>query len=141
VNPFVTLWQEQPLIAVHLSVAVLALLTGTLQMALAKGTPSHRVRGWVFVVFMGTTALTSVFIRDEHLPNIAGYTPIHIFTVVTLVFLPLGVWHARRGRIKAHRGVMKGVFFGACVTAGIFTLVPGRILGDLVWKQWLGVLA
>jgi uncharacterized membrane protein len=30
-------------------------------------------------------------------------------------------------------------YFGACVAAGAFTLLPGRILGQLVWGQWLGL--
>ena len=139
-NPFARLWQDHPLIVVHLAAALMAIVVGTVQMVRAKGTSSHRAIGWGFVALLGATALTSVFIRDRQLPNIGGYTPIHIFTAVALVALPLGVWHARRGNLKAHRGTMSRLFYGACITAGIFTLVPGRFLGDLVWKHWLGVL-
>jgi uncharacterized membrane protein len=35
---------------------------------------------------------------------------------------------------------MRGLYFGACVVAGVFTLLPGRYLGGLLWKQWLGVV-
>jgi uncharacterized membrane protein len=30
---------------------------------------------------------------------------------------------------------MRGPFFGACVLAGLFTLLPGRFLGRLLWQQ------
>jgi uncharacterized membrane protein len=36
---------------------------------------------------------------------------------------------------------MTRLYFGACVLAGIFTLLPGRFLGQLLWKHALGVTA
>jgi len=33
------------------------------------------------------------------------------------------------------------LFIGACVDAGLFTLLPGRTLGDLLWKHGLGLIA
>jgi uncharacterized membrane protein len=35
---------------------------------------------------------------------------------------------------------MVSLYLGACVTAGAFTLLPGRYLGQLIWGQWLGLL-
>jgi uncharacterized membrane protein len=137
-QPFIDLAQQRPLIALHLASAVLALLAGSVVMLRPKGTFSHRRLGWGFVVLLGVTALSSVFIRDDHLPNIAGYTPIHAFTLLTAVFLPLGIWRIRKGRVQAHRSTMTGLFFGACVVAGLFTLLPGRFLGNLLWQQVLG---
>ena len=135
----IELAHQRPLIALHLASAVLALLVGTVVMLRPKGTFSHRTLGWGFVVLLGATALTSVFIRDYGMPNLAGYTPIHAFTVWTSVLLPLGIWRIRHGRVEAHRRTMRGLFFGACVIAGLFTLLPGRFLGNLLWKQTLGL--
>lgn len=126
---------RQPLVALHLTAALLSLAVGTLLMLRRKGTFSHRTLGWTFVAAMGVTALTSAFIFDRHLPNIAGLTPIHLLTLVTAVALPLGVRHARRGDVASHRRLMTRLFFGACVTAGLFTLVPGRFLGNLLWQD------
>lgn len=137
---FITLFQTRPLIAVHLVAALLALLVGAVVMVRRKGTFSHKTLGWMFVTLMGSTALASAFIRDYHFPNIAGYTPIHFFTAFTAIYLPIGVWRIRHGNVAGHRGVMRGLFFGGCVVAGIFTLMPGRFLGDLLWKQWLGLV-
>ena len=39
----------------------------------------------------------------------------------------------------AHRKIMLGLFFGACAAAGLFALLPGRFLGDLLWKHTLGL--
>jgi uncharacterized membrane protein len=30
---------------------------------------------------------------------------------------------------------MQGLFWGACVIAGVFTLLPGRFLGSVLWKN------
>lgn len=133
--------ERQPLIALHLAAALVALLVGTVVMLRRKGTFSHRTLGWVWVTLMGTTAITSAFIRDYNLPNIAGYTPIHFFTAYTAVYVPLGIWRIRQGNVTAHRKIMKGLFIGACVVAGLFTLLPGRFLGKLLWTQWLGLLS
>ena len=40
--------------------------------------------------------------------------------------------------ITGHRKAMRGLYWQACVGAGVFTLLPSRFLGQLVWGQWLG---
>ena len=136
---FIQLAQQHPLIALHLACAVLALIAGAVVLARRKGTSSHRVLGWSFVVLLGGATLTSAFIRDTHFPNIAGYTPIHVLTIVTAIFLPLGVWRIRTGQVEAHRRTMTRLYIGACVVAGLFTLLPGRFLGNLQWRQGLAL--
>ena len=132
--------QQRTLIALHLA-GVLALVAGSVVTARPKGTYSHRTLGWAFLALLALTALSSVFIRDHLSPNIAGYAPIHLFTMATAIFVPLGIWHVRHGHVQAHRRTMRRLFIGACVVAGLFTLLPGRILGDLLWKQGLGLSA
>jgi uncharacterized membrane protein len=139
-DAFIALAGHHPLIALHLAAALLALVAGGLVMARRKGTPLHRVLGWSFVGTLGLAALSSAFIRDTHLPNIAGFTPIHVFTVLVLVGLPRAIWQIRRGNVVGHRRTMQGLFIGGCVVAGVFTLLPGRFLGDLLWHQALGLV-
>jgi uncharacterized membrane protein len=133
VNPFIGLLQRHPLIFFHLVTAVSALLLGAVILSRRKGTFSHRTLGWAWVLLMGSTALATAFIRDYRLPNIGGYTPIHFFTLFVAVLLPYAIWQIRRGNVRAHRRAMKGVFIGGCLVAGIFTLLPGRFLGSLLW--------
>lgn len=133
--------ETRPLIALHLFAAVLAFVVGAVVLARRKGTPNHKALGWFWAVLIFTTALTSVFIRDYRLPNIAGYTPIHLLTVTAAIVLPYGIVQIRRGRVGAHRNAMTRLFIGACGIAGFFALLPGRFLGNLVWKHALGVIA
>ncbi len=135
-----SLLQRHPLVFFHLVTALGALLLGAAILARRKGTGSHRLLGWTWVALMGSTALASGFIRDYQLPNIAGFTPIHTFTVLVAVLLPRGIWQARHGQLVGHRRTMKGLYLGACVLAGVFTLLPGRFLGRLLWQQGLGMM-
>ena len=116
------------------------LVLGPSPRARRKGTGSHRALGWAWVALMGSTTIASGFIRDFHLPNIAGITPIHAFTLLVAIKLPRGIWHIRRGNVVAHQQAMRGLFIGACVLAGLFTLLPGRFLGRLLWQQGLGLM-
>ena len=134
------LLQSHPLVFFHLVTALAALLLGSVILLRGKGNGSHRALGWSWVALMGSTTLATAFIRDYQMPNIAGFTPIHAFTVLAAVLLPRGIWHIRHGNIQAHRKTMGGLYLGACLLAGLFTLLPGRFLGNLLWKQALGVI-
>jgi uncharacterized membrane protein len=132
-NTTLGLMHRHPLIFFHLVTAVAALLLGIVMLSRRKGTTSHRALGWIWVTLMGSTALASVFIRDYRLPNLYGYTPIHSFTLLVAVLLPLALWYIRRGNVRGHRKTMTGLYIGACIVAGLFTLLPGRFLGSLLW--------
>jgi uncharacterized membrane protein len=138
IDHFAAMWQRHPLIFFHLVTALLALLLGAVMLARRKGTRSHKALGWTWVVLMGSTALASAFIRDYGMINLAGITPIHAFTVLTAVSLPRGIWAIRHGDVAAHRRCMTRLYVGACVLAGVFTLLPGRFLGHLLWRHALG---
>ena len=84
--------------------------------------------------------LSSLFIRDFQLPNIWGYTPIHLLVPVTLLSLFRSFRFLAEGNIQGHRKTMQWLYALACIVTGAFTLVPSRYLGQLVWGQWLGWL-
>ena len=98
-----------------------------------KGTSSHRWLGWTWVLLMSGAALSSVFIRDHQLPNVLGFTPIHLLTLTVAVLLPLAIVFIKRGNVRGHRRTMQGLYIGGCVVAGLFALLPGRFLGSLLW--------
>ena len=50
-----------------------------------------------------------------------------------LAMLPLAVLHARRHRVGRHRNAMIAIFAGALVVAGLFTLMPSRIMHAVVF--------
>jgi len=136
--------QMTPLIAVHMSAALGALVLGPIAIWARKGAVRrprvHRAFGYGFVTLMLAASISSVFIRDYRLPNIAGYTPIHVLIPVTLLALCNSFIALHKGNITMHRTTMVWLYLGACVTAGAFTLLPSRYLGQLLWGQWLGLL-
>jgi uncharacterized membrane protein len=135
-----TFIEQKPVVFVHLSAAIGALLLGIYLLTRKKGDTSHRIGGWVWVLLMGTTAVSSAFIPNTGTFNFYGFGPIHLFTLFVAVMLPRAVYYARTHRIDAHRKAMRGLMIGGCVIAGLFTLLPGRILGNLLWHQALGII-
>jgi uncharacterized membrane protein len=134
--------QLTPLIAVHMGCAIAATAIGPVALwarrSGAKARPRlHRAAGHAFVLLMLATAITALFIRDHKLPNWQGFTPIHLLIPLTLAALAYAFWSLGRGRIAQHSRTMRRVYFGACVTAGLFTLVPGRLIGDWFWQRVL----
>jgi uncharacterized membrane protein len=136
-----------PLIAAHALAAGLAVPLGALALLArpgsrlhkAIGARLHKAMGYAWAVLMLVAALTGAFIRDFGLPNINGYTPIHLLVVVTVVTVPLGVWLAITRRFEAHRRVMLNTYWGACIVAGAFTLLPSRLIGRWLWHDTLGI--
>lgn len=136
--------QLTPLIAIHMSAAIAAIAVGPLALWARKGRQQrprlHRAFGYAWVTLMLATAISAIFIRDFALPNIAGYTPIHLLVPIVLLMLVGAFWFLARGNINGHRRTMQNLYLGACVISGGFTLLPGRFLGDLVLGQWLGLI-
>jgi hypothetical protein len=67
------------------------------------------------------------------MPNIAGFTPIHLLVPLTIFSLVQAFRFLARGDIAAHARTMRLLYLGACVVAGLFTLLPQRYLGRLLW--------
>ena len=136
--------QLTPLIAVHMSAAIGAVAIGPValwaRMGRSKRPMLHRAFGYAWVTLMLVTAVSAVFIRDFDLPNIAGYTPIHLLVPFTLANLALAFRYLVHKNTTGHRITMQSLYVGACVIAGAFTLLPSRYLGQLIWGQWLGLL-
>jgi uncharacterized membrane protein len=129
-----------PAILVHLVFALAALVTGPLALLARKGTRWHRAAGYMWVTLMLGAALSTLFIRDFRLPNLAGYTPIHLITIGTLAGLGAAMVAIARRNIRRHRQAMWGAYLGGCVVAGLLALLPGRFLGHWLWHETLGLL-
>ena len=131
-----------PTIAVHLSLALSAVAIGPWVLWTRLGATTrpqlHRALGYAWVTCMLGAALTGVFIRDFRLPNLWGYTPIHLLIPLTCWSLYRAFRFLALGNIPGHRKTMQWLYFNACIVAGAFTLLPGRYLGQLIWGQWLG---
>ncbi len=80
---------------------------------------------------MAAVAVSSFWIHQIRLVGL--WSPIHLLSIFTLVVLPLAVWRAHQHRVADHRRIMISLFAGALVLAGLFTLVPGRIMHTVVF--------
>ena len=127
------LLEAQPAIPVHAFAAMAAFVLGVVQFAAPKGTLPHRTIGWIWVVLMLAVALSSFWIRQIKLWG--PWSPIHLLSIFTLVIVPIGVWRAHRHDVSGHSKTMVLTFAGALVIAGLFTLLPGRIMHAVATGQ------
>ncbi|MCG2628342.1 DUF2306 domain-containing protein [Bradyrhizobium sp. WYCCWR 13023] len=120
-----------PAIPLHAFAAMAAFVLGLVQFAAPKGTLPHRTIGWIWVALMAVVAASSFWIHEIRL--VGSFSPIHLLSIFTLVMLPLAVWRAHTHRVTDHRRIMILMFAGALVVAGLFTLLPGRIMHHVVF--------
>src|SRR5262249_29915980 len=120
-----------PATQIHAFAAMAAFALGLMQIAAPKGTLPHRTVGYIWVALMVVVAGTSFWIHDLRVWG--PWSPIHLLSIFTLAMLPLAIVHARRHRVDRHRNAMIAIFTGALVVAGLFTLLPGRIMHAVVF--------
>lgn len=118
-------------IQVHAFAAMAAVLLGLVQFVAPKGTLPHRQVGWTWVGLMVVVAASSFGITSAS--NGGRYSWIHGLSAYVLLMLPLAVLAARRGNPGRHRTAMAALFAGGLVIAGAFTMLPGRIMGAVVF--------
>lgn len=119
-------WLEvRPLLWLHLASVMLPLAITPVQLLRRRGDGVHRTLGWIWALSLFSTALVSFGIRDI---NDGGLSFIHIFSVITILTVPMPVFAAR------HRNAVRGLVTGALLTAGYFTLIPNRMLGGWLWN-------
>jgi uncharacterized membrane protein len=80
---------------------------------------------------MAIVAVSSFWIHQMRL--IGPFSPIHLLSMWVLLMLPLAVWKARHHQVGTHRRIMTYTFLGGLVVAGLFTLLPGRIMHAVVF--------
>jgi uncharacterized membrane protein len=123
-------------IAIHTTAALLALVTGPIALWARRGANQrprlHRAFGYAWVTLMLVAAGSALYIRGGELPNIAGFSPIHLFIPLVLFGLFGAFWFLAKRNIRAHRRTMLGLYFGACIGAGAFALLPSRLLGQFL---------
>jgi len=121
---------QPAVIQIHVYAALAALGLGAWLLIARKGRRAHRVGGWFWVGLMTITAGASLFIVGL---NGDRWSAIHGLTGATLITLPLAVYMARKHKVKHHRRIMMGLFYGGVVIAGAFTFIPGRLMWRVVF--------
>ena len=121
------------LVQAHVAAALAAIVLGLVQFLRPKGTGAHRLLGWCWVVLMANVALSSIGITGVAGPG--RFSWIHGISAITICLLAAAVVSARRGQIRKHRSSMIGLYLGALLITGAFTLLPGRIMGRVVFGR------
>ena len=82
-------------------------------------------------------SISAIYIQQI---NPGQYSPIHLLIPFTLVSLIYSIWNIRQFKktkqtkyIRNHKYSMISVYIGALVIAGLFTLMPGRIIHGLLF--------
>ncbi|URQ68163.1 DUF2306 domain-containing protein [SAR86 cluster bacterium] len=125
------------IINVHATLALLAVPLGLYIFLTKKGTKQHKMLGRIWVTFLIIVSLTAIFIQTI---NPGQYSWIHLLIPFTLVSLIYSIWNIKKykktkiERYKySHMYSMIGVYVGALLIAGAFTLMPGRFFHHLLF--------
>lgn len=113
-------------LTLHLLTVLPALPLGAYVLLRPKGDAAHRALGKLWGVLMLLAALSSFGLGSK-------FSVIHLLSVLVLIAVPRAVMLARRHRIEAHRRAMSLTYLGLAV-AGLFTLLPGRLLGSWLFS-------
>jgi uncharacterized membrane protein len=125
-----------PLITIHIFAATAATLIGPVALWARKGRQQrpqlHRAFGYAWVTMMLITALSAMFIRDFRLPNVYGYTPIHLLVPFVPLTMFVAFFKLSQHDIAGHRRIMQTLYVLGCLVTGALTLLPGRQVGRLL---------
>ena len=117
-------------IKLHVAAIAVALVLAPVQLALPKGTPRHRLVGWIWAAAMALACLSAFAILDRPIPPRFGpLSWLHLLAIFTLVMVWRAVGAARRHDIARHRATMIPLALLALGVPLIFAFaVPGRIM-------------
>lgn len=123
--------QAQP-IPLHAVAAMAAIILGGVQFYMKKGGILHKLIGRTWIGLMVVVSVSSFFIHKIELWG--AYSPIHLLSVWTIFSLGLAIYYVRVGNIKRHKQVMIALYGFALLLTGLFTLMPGRVMHQIVFS-------
>lgn len=118
-------------IPVHALAAMAAVILGGIQLSMKKGGLFHKQLGRIWVGLMLVVSFSSFFIHEIKLWGV--YSPIHLLSLWTIVSVGLGIYFVRVGNIKRHQQVMIALYVFALILTGLFTLLPGRVMNQVIF--------
>lgn len=125
------LFNETQPIPFHAMAAMLAIVIGAIQFSMKKGGIKHKALGYIWVSLMLFVSISSFFIHEIKLWG--NYSPIHLLSIWTIFSVGLAIYFVRVGNIKRHRQVMIALYGFALILTGLFTLLPGRAMNQVMF--------
>lgn len=129
-------------VQIHVATVIPAAILGAFILVNRKGTPGHRFFGKIWMMLMAVTALSSFFIHQ--IDTFHGFSAIHLLSIFVLIGIWRAISAARAHNIRAHKATVIGIYLGGIVGAGAFTLIPGRIMHEVVFSggpNWMLISA
>ena len=125
-------------IYIHAFFALIAVPVGLYILLTKKGTQKHKLTGRIWTLFLLIVSFTALFIQAI---NPGEYSLIHLLISWTIGSLIYSIWSIRKFQKtklqkykKAHMYSMIGVYVGALLVAGVFTLMPGRLFYEILFS-------
>lgn len=119
-------------VQIHLGFALIALCCGPVALYRHRRDRLHKRAGYGFASGILGLSISGLFI-ESGLAVVAHFGPIHLLSVYALLGLWSGLRDIWRGDIARHRRTMRQLWYGAIGVAGLFTLMPGRLLNQAVF--------
>ena len=118
----------------HLGSLVPAFVIGSYLLLNRKGTPVHKFLGKIYMGLMLFTAFITLFMEALVGPKFLNHFGfLHLLSLFVLYTVPTAYRAIRVGNIKLHKRKMVGLYVGALLIAGAFTLSPGRLIHTWVF--------
>ena len=122
---------EKSPVPFHAIIAIGAIILGAVQLLAIKGTQSHKILGYTWVSMIFCVAFSSLFIHDMRW--FGPFGPIHILSVLVFYTLWRSITAIREGNVHTHQKAMKALYFQALILAGVFTMLPGRVMHEIIF--------
>ncbi len=124
-------------IYIHAFFALTAVPVGLYIFLTKKGTSTHKFVGRLWVAFLLIVSVTAMFIQ-EITPG--KFSLIHLlipWTIGSLIYSILSIRKFKKTKLMrykyGHMYSMIGVYIGALIVAGVFTLMPGRFFYEVLF--------
>ena len=118
-------------VQIHVIGAVTALALTPVQLWRRPGDITHKQIGYIWVLAMALTSVSSFWIHELRL--VGAFSPIHLLSAWVLYSLVCAIRAVRRGDIAAHGRWLRSCAFWGLGVAGLFTLLPGRRMSQLLF--------
>jgi uncharacterized membrane protein len=115
----------------HVACALVALALGPIALLRRRRDRWHRIVGMVWILAMGGAAVSSFLIVEIRM--IGPFSPIHALSVLVLWSLWSALVAIRSGNVAKHRATLRALYVFGLLVPGLFTLLPGRIMHEVVF--------
>ena len=120
-------------VQLHAFAAMAAMFLGPIALFRRRRDRVHKTSGYAWALAMAVTIASSFAIFQIRL--FGPFSPIHLLSVLASYGMFTGIRAAIRRDISRHRETMRRLYFWALGVAGLFTLMPGRIMSRVLFPD------